>query len=396
MDRTGNRPALAGLLSVIAVLAAASPAPGQQAGWPTRGWDRGSPEQVGLDAAPLEDIDRRIRAGEFGYIDRLVVVRGGRLVQDERYDVDYRSVSRGARSMIGCGYGCPDPDWDHQFNYLHPDWHPYFQGRDVHTLQSVTKSVAATLVGIAIGRGEIDGVDAPLLPFLDDYDLSGVDPGLHDATLQDLLTMRTGIEWHETDRPMDDTNTTIVLERSDDWVAFTLAQRMDAAPGEKWAYNSGGSQLMSAIVARATGSRLDRYAEEFLFGPLGITDYHWKMTPAGLPDALGGLYLEALDLAKIGYLYLQRGLWEGERILPEGWVEEATRRHVERPGYGYQWWRPDPDGIEVWAGQGFGGQYLLVLPDYDAVAVINSWNQFGGNPGNLRDAVIHAIVQAAG
>ena len=117
--------------------------------------------------------------------------------------------------------------------------------------------------------------------------------------------MRTGIEWHETDRPMDDSNTTIQLERSQDWVQFTLDQAMDAAPGAKWVYNSGGSQLMAAILQKATGQRMDRFAETNLFGPLGIDDYHWKTTPAGLPDALGGLYLEAKDLAKVGYLYLQ-------------------------------------------------------------------------------------------
>lgn len=389
-----RRPKLACWYAAAAMTLLCSGVVGQEATWPTDGWARASAADHGLDPALLEALDARVRAGEFGYIDRLVVVRDGFLVQDERYEVDYEEVSEGRTSAIGCGFGCTDPSWDHEFNYLHPDWHPYYQGRDVHTLQSVTKSVSATLIGIAIARGEIVGVDAPLLPFLSAYDLSGVPAGLHEATLADLLTMRTGIEWHETDRPMDDTNTTILLERSADWVAFTLTQPMDAAPGEKWAYNSGGSQLMSAVLRAATGQTMDLYAEQHLFGPLGIEDYYWKITQAGLPDALGGLYLEAADLAKIGYLYLKGGVWDGQRLLPEGWVEAATRRHVENPGYGYQWWRPDPGGVEVWAGQGFGGQFLLVLPDYDVVAVINSWNQFGGRPGNLRDALVSAIVDA--
>ncbi|MDH3732034.1 MAG: beta-lactamase family protein [Gemmatimonadota bacterium] len=378
------------------VMLSISGAFGQEAPWPTGGWVAANPAAHGLDAAPLEGLDARIRAGDFGYIDRLVVVRDGFLVVDERYAVDYEEVSRGRTSAIGCGFGCSDPSWDHQFNYLHPDWHPYYQGRDVHTLQSVTKSVSATLIGVAIERGEIVGVDVPILPFLVNYDLSDAPSGLHEATLDDLLTMRTGIEWHETDRPMDDSNTTILLERSDDWVQFTLRQPMDAAPGEKWAYNSGGSQLMSAILKASTGQTMDQYAEDHLFGPLGIDDFFWKITPAGLPDALGGLYLEALDLAKIGYLYLKDGVWHGRRILPEGWVRAATSRRVESPGYGYQWWRPDPGGVEVWAGQGFGGQFLLVLPAYDVVAVINSWNQFGGRPGNLRDALVAAVVESLG
>ncbi len=382
-------------LLASAGLAAAAPLVAQQAPWPTSGWEPSSAQAGGL-AGALEDLDERIRVGDFGYIDRLLVIRNGFVIQNERYDQDYEAISRGQESQIGCGFGCADESWDHQFNYLHPDWHPYFQSRDVHTLQSVTKSVSATLIGMAIHRREISGADAPLLPFLDGYDVSGVETGLRNATLDDLLTMRTGIEWHETDRPMNDTNTTIQLERTDDWVQFTLDQPMDAAPGEKWIYNSGGSQLMSAILTSATGRTMDDYAQEHLFKPLGIDDYHWKRTPAGLPDALGGLYLEAEQLAKIGYLYLKDGVWEDTRLLPEGWVGEATARRVQNPGYGYQWWRPDPGGVEVWAGQGFGGQFLLVLPEYDVVAVINSWNLFGGRYANLRDALVEAVAAAAG
>ena len=225
-----------------------------------------------------------------------------------------------------------------------------------------------------------------------DEHVAPIDPRLRDATLEDLLTMRTGIEWHENDRPMNDSNTTIRLERSADWVQFTLAQPMDADPGQKWAYNSGGSQLMSAILRVVTGQTMDRYAETHLFGPLGIEDYQWKSTPAGLPDALGGLYLEAEELAKIGYLYLRDGVWDGERVLPEGWVVAATERHVDPTRYGYQWWRPDPGGVQVWAGQGFGGQFVLVLPEHDIVAVINSWNLFGGRFANLRDKLVAALV----
>ena len=379
----------------LAPLWAAAGATAQEPVWPGLTWAVSSPKAEGLADEPLSALEHRIRDGDFGYVDRLVVTRHGRLVVDARYGHDYREISRGRRSAIGCGWGCAEPGWDHQFNYLHPDWHPYHQGRDVHTLQSVTKSVSATLLAVAIQRGEIPGVDAPLLPYLEGYDVSRVEAGLRDATLEDVLTMRTGIEWHETDRPMDDSNTTIQLERSADWVQFTLSQPMDAPPGEKWVYNSGGSQLLSAILRRATGRTMDDYAESHLFGPLGIDDYHWKRTDAGLPDALGGLYLEALDLARIGYLYLRDGVWEDRRILPDGWVRAATDLHVREPGYGYQWWRPDPDGEEVWAAQGFGGQYLLVLPDRDVVAVINSWNLFGGSVPSVRDAVVRAVVAAS-
>ncbi|MEE8191541.1 MAG: serine hydrolase, partial [Gemmatimonadales bacterium] len=167
-----------------------------------------------------------------------------------------------------------------------------------------------------------------------------------------------------------------------DWIQFTLGQPTDADPGEKWVYSSGGSHLMSGIIKHSTGMYVDEYAEEYLFGPLGIPDYHWKQTPTRYPDTEGGLYLEAEQLAKIGYLYLNGGVWDGERIVSEEWVGASTARHAdpvnqEGWGYGYQWWRLDRDGTEVWAGLGFGGQYLLVMPEHQLIGVANSWNLFG-------------------
>ncbi|MEE8360585.1 MAG: serine hydrolase [Gemmatimonadales bacterium] len=388
--------------AVVLQVGAAVDVMAQDAPWPTTGWSVSSPSAQGMSAAPLDSLDDRIRAGTFGNVDRMVVVRNGYLVVNQRYDTDYQDISRGQTGPLGCGTGaCVDSSQLHEFNYLHPDFHPWYQGRDVHSLQSVTKSVTSVLIGVAIGRGEIDGVDAPLLSFFEAYDLSSTDPRLRHATLDDLLTMRSGIEWHEGDRPLDSTNTTIQLEASEDWIQFTLDQPMDADPGEKWVYNSGGSHLMSGIIKQATGQFVDAYAEAHLFGPLGIEDYHWKKSSKGYPDTEGGLYLEAEQLAKIGYLYLQDGVWGGERLVPEGWVAASTARHAEvggraNWGYGYQWWRTDTDGTEIWAGLGFGGQFLVVIPQHGIVAVINSWNVFGGRHPSVRGAFVSALLESVG
>lgn len=366
--------------------------------WPTKGWAVARPASQGLSAEALDAIDRAARDGAYGNVDAILVTRHGRLVADYRYERDYREISRGHDGPLGCGEGCED-------------WQPYFQGTSLHTLQSVTKSIAATVIGLAIEDDEIASVDAPLLPFFADRDLSGVDARLRTATLRDLLTMRTGIEWHETDRPLDETNTTLQLEKSDDWIAFTLAQPMDADPGTKWAYNSGGSALIAGVIHEATGRHIDEYAARRLFAPLGIRAFHWKRTPTGHPDTEGGLYLSAPDLAKIGYLYLRDGMWEKRRLLPEGWVREATSRHVTgvAPGwdYGYQWWitsrggtdSPDgpggpdgPDSVDIWAGRGFGGQWLLVIPSRDIVAVVSAWNVFGGGARGIFDPLIEALL----
>ena len=346
----------------------------------------------------LDAIDRDISSGVYGNVDRLYVMRGSTVIADHRYPRDYRAISRGRVGPIGCGDGCADASWMHEFNYLHPDWHPYFKGRDIHTLQSVTKSIAATAIGIALRRGEIRTLEQPFLEHFADKDLSRIDPRLRKATIADLLTMRSGIEWHEQDRPFDDTNTTIQLERSRDWIQFTLDQPMDAAPGTKWAYNSGGSQLLSGIIRHATGRFIDDYLREQLFAPLGITDFHWKKTPTGHPDTEGGLYLPAAGLARIGELYLRDGVWNGQRILPERWVQQATTRHARdvAPGwdYGYQWWITSQDGVDVWAGRGFGGQLLLVIPARDTVAVAYAWNVFGGPARNLASPLIAALTAA--
>lgn len=368
-------------------------------------WPRSTPTAQGLNAQPIEQFVNRVKANEFGHVDRVLIVRNGHLVVDERFPRDYRVISAGKASGIGCGINaCTDSARDHHYNYLHPDYHPWWRGTEQHTLQSVSKSVAATIIGAAMQQGAIRSLDAPLLSFFKAYDLSNVDPRLHKATLRDLLTMRSGIEWHEIDRPLDHTNTTLQLEQSADWIRFTLAQPMDAEPGTKWAYNSGGSQLMSEVIRQATGRHADEYAKQFLFEPLGISRWHWKRTPTQHPDTEGGLYLEATDLARIGQLYLDDGMWNGKRILPAGWAREATARTVQNinpanassPGYGYQWWRYDRRGVDVWAGNGFGGQFLIIIPQARMIGVTNAWNVFGDRvPGTL-GPMIDAMIAAAG
>jgi CubicO group peptidase (beta-lactamase class C family) len=377
-----------------AVLGASSSQP-TQAPWPTTGWTRATPESQQLPADRFEALEKDIRAGAFGYTDRVLVVRRGRLVVDIKVDQDYRAISKGRTSPIGCGFGCADQSWMHEFNYLHPDFHPFFKDREVHSLQSVTKSIAATAIGIALGRKQIGTLDRPFLEFFKDKDLSKVDARLRKSTLRDLLTMRSGIEWHEQDRPLDDTNTTIQLERSKDWIQFTLDQPMDSDPGTKWAYNSGGSHLQAGIIRAATGLHIDMFAREFLFTPLGITDWYWKKSPTGFPDSEGGLYLRAEDLAKIGYLYLHDGVWNGRRILPEGWVKDATTPHAkvnQTWNYGYQWWLTTRNGVDIWAGRGFGGQLLFVIPSKQTVAVVNAWNVFGVKARDISSALLDALT----
>jgi CubicO group peptidase (beta-lactamase class C family) len=156
---------------------------------------------------------------------------------------------------------------------------------------------------------------------------------------------------------------------------------------------------MAAVIKHATGTSIEDYARQHVFGPLGITRFHWKQGGGGLADSEGGLYLDAESLAKIGYLYLRGGVWEGKRILPAEWTRQAVSRLVElgppgSRGYGYQWWRPDLDGLDVWAGMGFGGQFLIVMPSLDVVAVSNAWNVYGDRAAGLLGPLLQAIRAA--
>ena len=366
--------------------------------FPTQAWERSSFENEGLNSTPFDDLLNEIENGVYGNVDQLLLIKNGKLVFDQSFENDYEKISKGKSGALGCGFAtCNDSTIFGDYNYYHPKWHPYYENQQVHTLQSVTKSIASIMIGVAIKEGDISSTDVRVVDFFEDYDLSMAEESFKTATLENLLTMQLGMEWHEIDRPIDSTNTTGQLEASQDWIQFTLNQPMDTIPGTKWVYNSGASQLMSGIIKKATGLYIDEYAEKHLFTPLGIKNYHWKKTPAGYTDTEGGLYLEAQDLAKIGFLMLREGKWEGLQIISSEWVNKSVTKQVsfdKEKGYGYQWWRDDQDGIEIWACHGFGNQYLLVFPKFETIAVVNSWNIFDEETESILKATKSAVIQS--
>ncbi|HEY2796752.1 MAG TPA: serine hydrolase [Thermoanaerobaculia bacterium] len=324
-------------------------------------------EAAGMDQAVLEALDRELASGKHGYVDSMLVMRSGAVVYERTYDrsKDY--------ARLFAGKGAPGI-----YNYYDPGWHPYYKGTRLHTMQSISKSVTSALIGIAIGRGEIPGVGAKVMPYFADFRIPADPLGFRERmTLADVLTMRTGIRWdEETAAYTDPANNCAAMEGSEDWVRYVLEQPMAAEPGKTFVYNSGATELLSYLLAKATREPADDYAKERLFGPLGIRDFYWKRTPKGLADTEGGLYLAPRDLAKIGQLYMQDGIWEGKRILPEGWVKasttSATPTSEKSFGYGYQWWiRPDAGAYAAW---GYGGQFLFVVPRLDLIAIFTGWN----------------------
>lgn len=322
-------------------------------------------------SAVADSINMEINNGEYGLIDRFMVIHDEELIADFKYEQDYESIAQNYDTI------------NHQYNYNHPNWHPYYKQTELHTLQSVTKSVTSILLGIALDLNDSYNTETKVMPFFKDYEIDSKDIRKKEITIEDLLSMRSGLEWNEDDYT-DPKNDCDLLEKSDEWIQYILNKPTDTIPGTKFEYNSGASVLLGKITRSITGKRIDKWAEEKLFEPLGITDYYWKETPDGEIDTEGGLFLKTEDLAKIGTLFLNKGKWNNKQIVSENWVSSSINPIVDsvdpenesETGYGYQWWIPQHKNgkSQIFAGIGYGGQYLMVAPEYNLIIVFNGWN----------------------
>ncbi|MEO1216678.1 MAG: serine hydrolase [Bacteroidota bacterium] len=340
-------------------------------------WPVSSANKEGVDQVVLDEIHADIQAGDYGLIDHFLLIRNGKIIADHSYEQDYKSIAKNYDTT------------NHMYNYDHPDWHPFYQGTKLHSLQSVTKSITSAALGIAIDKGHLSGVNIKIADLFKDYKFDSDDPRMMQMKLEDLLTMQAGIKWDEASYDEAD-NSCVLMEASEDWIQFVFDQGMDMEPGKQFEYNSGASVLIGKVIHLVTGKYADEWAEEKLFKPLGIENYYWKKTPLGEIDTEGGLYLSSHDLAKIGYLFLHKGKWEGKQIISEDWIEKSISAIIpdlsppgdgREPGYGYQWWVPEHKGgkTKIFAGNGYGGQFVLVAPEYDMLAVFNGWH-IHGNP----------------
>jgi CubicO group peptidase (beta-lactamase class C family) len=202
---------------------------------------------------------------------------------------------------------------------------PYFPGIP-HAIYSCTKTVTGTLMAIAWKEGLLDSPSHRVLDFFDRH--STLDDQKEAITVQSLLDMTSGLEWTE---PLQDAGpvSVIAMEFSPDWVKFILDRPMSSAPGEVFDYNSGNPHLLSAILAKLTGMSALEYAKSKLFGPLGINQVYWREDPQGISIGGYGLYLQPRDMAKIGYLYLRNGVWEGKQLLPSAWIDKVSHATVD-------------------------------------------------------------------
>ncbi|MBN1889733.1 MAG: serine hydrolase [Thermoflexales bacterium] len=309
--------------------------------WPTQDWRQAEAAAVGMRTEALAALAREVEA-RFESVNALLVGRSGYLVVENYYN--------------GSGPGA------------------------AQVLASVTKSFTSTLVGIAIDKGYLAGVEQKVMDFFPEFEASARDDLKRELSLEHLLTMTAGFQWRSGARGYEPM--LLRLWRSPDWTAFILGVPVRARLLGRFQYNSAASHLLSVILTRATGKCAREFANEHLFGPLGIGPLpagdrdregqavQWVSDPQGNSTGGWGLNLTAVDMARFGFLYLNGGRWEDAQIVSSRWVEASTSPHT--PGYGYQWWLRDVHGVRVYAAVGRGGQHIFCLPDQDVVVVIAS------------------------
>jgi len=339
------------VLAVAAVVATAATAARAQEQAPLPrddGLAVGTPASQGLDAARLEALHRRIEAGEYGDIHSVLVLRNGTLVFERYYGTSHLN--------------------------------------DIHTLQSVTKSVTALLVGMAIADGSIPGVHTPVAEFFPEYaDVFEADPRKRRITLHHLLTMSHGLEWDELSIPYGHPDNVVwQMAQAGDWMRFVLSRPVATEPGRRFRYSSGSSLVLSGILQNATGMQAHDYAERYLFDRLGIPVYAWYHHlehPRRWSHTGGGLLMRSRDLVKLGMLIVDEGVWQGEQVVPADWIAALSEPHLsisDAMDYGYQWYlRPVP-GVPgrnaVVHGWGWGGQFVFAVPPLEMVVVFTSGN----------------------
>jgi CubicO group peptidase (beta-lactamase class C family) len=255
-----------------------------------------------------------------------------------------------------------------------------------HRAYSATKSVVSTLVGMALGDGLLDSTGRRVVDFFPDRTIANLDGAKKAITVQHLLDMTSGLAW--TEGLSGAIDSPIAMARAPDWQQFVLDQPMASAPGTRFYYNSGNSHLLSAILSKVTGRSANDYAREKLFGPLGIDDMLWQADPQGVSGGGWGLYLQPRDMAKIGYLWLRGGLWDGKQILPAAWIEGVRSADVDMREswasdlrYGRQFWAMPPR--DAFMAVGRNRQLIVVMPKLDIVAVMTGSQRFVSPSGNV-------------
>jgi CubicO group peptidase (beta-lactamase class C family) len=310
-------------------------------------WLVSTPAEQGLDPDRVAEL--YLNAGALGHLYSVLVIKNGRLVGER-----------------------------------------YFNGSsatDKALLQSVSKSFTSALVGLALENGCLAGLDQPMLAFFPDERSRVTDARKSRITLRQMLQMRAGFPWEETSDALWS------ALYAGDYLPLVADVPLSADPGTRFQYSNLTSSWLGIIVARACGTDLKAFAQEHLFGPLGITIGDWYREASGYYVGHAMMRFTARDAARFGLLYLQSGTWDGRQLLPAAWVRDSLRSYSEHAwpdigafhhiGYGYQWWSAQDGEHAVHFAWGHGGQLIVLVPDLDMIVVTTADPFF---PGPRQDA----------
>lgn len=305
-------------------------------------WQTSAMEQEGLNPFGIEAMVNAIEVNEWS-INSIVIVKNGKLVY-ERYTGDNNATTP-------------------------------------HAVFSVTKSFMSTLIGIALKEGYLQSLDQKMVDFFPNVTIDNLSAEKQNITIEHLLTMTSGLDWDEFSFLTNDLIPFLLVANP---LQYVLDQPVIEEPGTVWNYNTGGPHILSAILNEVTNMTTRDFAQQYLFGPLGIFINGWDTDPNGLHYGGQGISMNLHDMAKFGFLFLNDGYWDGQQILPDGWVELASLPIIEADGnasYGYLWWiYPE---IGTFVAEGLGGQQIFVLPEYDMVVSFTSAIAIGDDPFNF-------------
>lgn len=338
-------------------------------------WTGATPREAGFSPDAERRLRESVERGDFKGLHGLLVIRDGRLALEAYFDGD-------------------DEYWGKPLGRLQ------HEASRLHDVRSVTKSIVSLLYGIALAEGKVPATVARLMDQFPGYAMAGDDPRRARITIAHVLSMRMGIAWDEDMTYADPHNGEREMEAAADRYAYILGRPMVERPGSRWVYCGGATALLGHLIERGTGERLEDYAQHRLFAPLGIDNFEWVQASDGHAAASSGLRLRPRDLARIGQMVLDRGLWAGRRVVPAGWLATSfkPRAYVESGlRYGYQWWIGNliATGKPWHAAFGNGGQRLIIVPSLRMLVVILAGNYNAADQWKMPVNLMTRIVMPA-
>ncbi|MCC5915254.1 MAG: serine hydrolase [Balneolaceae bacterium] len=261
----------------------------------------------------------------------------------------------------------------------------YFRGMNqnrTHNIKSASKSILSILTGIAIEKGYLDGVDQPIGPFFPEYFGPNPDPEKEAITIEDLLTMRSGLQ--STSRA--NYGSWVV---SNNWIWYALNRPLVGTPGVDRHYSTGNTHLLAVIITRASGMNMRQFSDKYLFGPMNIRIGGWDRDPQGYYFGGNNMAMRPSDMIKVGQMMMNAGVYNGEKIVSSEWIrksiEPVTGRISDMENYGYLWFRESFDNLETIYAFGNGGQYIFILPEIESVITVTTRNNAAGTRNYRRE-----------